>query len=411
VDHADIHQRVLKAVDKDEVLSIVQKLVSIPSHWAQQDREKPIATWLKNYFVSEGIEAYLQEVKDGRSNVIATLKGNGSGPSLMFNGHIDTVPPFGMLKPFDCLIKNGCLYGRGTADMKSGVGAMAYALVVLNRLGIQMQGDVVFAGVIDEDAAGSAGTRYLVEHGPKTDFAIVGEPTLLHPVIAHKGIDYFEIIFLGKSVHSSVPGNGVNAIYAATDFVNRVERQLIPRYSKLIHSLVGAPTVNVGLIQGFAKANKTYLLGMSETFSGTVPDVCRVYVDIRWTPNQNLEQISCDIKEMAIEVANMRSGINVEVNYIPLPRPAMEINADNLLVKTVAYSLEKVLGSSLPVKGETYWGDSGLLYGLAGIPTIMFGPGDISCAHSDHECVEISQLESAVLVYALTALNICGVSE
>jgi len=399
------------AVDADEVLEIVRRLVMTPSHWALAEREKPIALVLKNLFEDEGIDVFLQEVIDGRPNVIATIKGTGGGKSLMFNGHIDTVPPFGMKDPFSAVVENGKLFGRGSADMKAGVGAMAYALIVIKRLGIQLKGDLVFAGVIDEDAAGSAGTRYLVKNGPKTDYAIVGEPTNLHPVVAHKGIDYFEIVFRGKSVHSSVPENGVNAILAAADFIGRIERQMVPRYAGLVHPLVGAPTINVGLIQGCAQGNMPFLLGQSPTFAGTVPDVCKVYIDIRWTPYQTIDQVTQDVMNLAQIVQEERSDVTVEVNYIPMPRPAMEIDSKHNLVQVLNKHIKTVLGSERLVRGETYWGDSGLLYGLAGIPTLMFGPGDISCAHSDDEFIEISQLASAVKIYALTALDICGHEE
>jgi acetylornithine deacetylase/succinyl-diaminopimelate desuccinylase len=404
-------EKIRSVIDGGEVLELVRKLVQTPSHWAQEEREKPIARLLKSLFDQEGIEAELQEVVDGRPNVIATLKGSGDGPSLMFNGHIDTVPPFGMEDPFSARVENGQLHGRGSADMKSGVGTMAYALIVLKRLGIRLKGDLVFAGVIDEDAAGSAGTRHVVAHGPHTDYAIVGEPTLLYPVTAHKGIDYFEIVFKGKSVHSSVPWNGVNAILAAAEFIGKVEKELIPRYREIVHPLVGTPTVNVGLVQGSAQGNMPFLLGQSPTFAGTVPDLCKVYIDVRWTPNQTIEKVTEDIANLAHAVQQARPDVQVETHYIPMPRPAMEIEASHPLVRTLQAHIREVLGEDREVRGETYWGDSGLLYGIGGIPTLMFGPGDIGCAHSDHESIDVSQLVPAVLIYCLTAMDICGFEE
>lgn len=407
----DLKNVINELVKHDEVLEIVRDLVKIPSHWAQEEREIPIANHLKDFFDSEGIDVYLQEVIDGRPNVIATLKGTGEGPSLMFNGHIDTVPPFGMKDPFKAILKGNRLYGRGAVDMKSGVGTMAYALVILKRLGIKLKGDVVFAGVIDEDAAGSAGTRHIVEHGPKTDYAIVTEPTKFKPIVAHKGMDDFEIVFKGKSVHSSVTHKGINAIYAAADFVNRVEKQLIPKYNNIKHPLLDPPTINVGLIQGSAKANEPFLLGESETFSGIVPDLCRVYLDVRWTPNQTIEQVKHDIEKLAEEVGKERTDVYVEVKYIPRPRPAMEIASNNELVTTVQRNVQQITGHMPTVGGETFWADSGLLCNLANIPTLMFGPGDISTAHSDHEFIEVNDLASATKVYVLTALDICGVEK
>jgi len=401
--------KIAELVNQNEVIEIVKDLIRIPSHWAQEKREKPIAEYLLRLFEREGVETYLQEVYENRPNIVAILRGTGNGKSLMFNGHIDTVPPFGMEDPFSGVIKDGKLYGRGAADMKSGIGTMAYALILLKRANIKLKGDLVFVGVIDEDAAGSAGTRYIIEHGPLTDYAIVGEPTSLQPVTAHKGIDYFEVTFIGKSVHSSVPENGVNANLAAAEFISRIEEELMPVYSKKIHPLCGAPTINVTLIQGSAKANMPFLLGKSPTFAGIIPDICKVYIDIRWTPYQSVEELENDIKKLALKVQKNRSGIKADVNYIPLPRPAMEIAADNPLVQSIQSNSQCVLGSKFPIKGESYWGDSGLLYGLAKIPTIMYGPGDIGCAHSDVEWVDISELDAAALIYALTAIDICGV--
>jgi acetylornithine deacetylase/succinyl-diaminopimelate desuccinylase family protein len=405
------HKVFKEAINEDEVLQIVRKLVKTESHWAYEEREKPIANVLKHLFEDEGIDVYLQEVIDGRPNVIATLHGSGGGNSLMFNGHIDTVPPFGMDAPFEAEVKDGKLFGRGSADMKSGVGTMAYALIILHRLGIKLKGDLVFAGVIDEDAAGSAGTRYIVDYGPKTDYAIVGEPTLLHPVTAHKGCDYFEVTFGGKSVHSSVPENGVNAVVAAADFITKVEKILIPEYKNIRHPLVGSPTINVGLVQGSALGNVPFLLGESPTFAGTIPDLCKVYIDVRWTPNQTIEGVTDDIRRIAELVMVDRPDVSIKVDYIPMSRPAMEIDADHKLVETMKGHISSVLGKEQSIRGETYWGDSGLLYGLAGIPTLMFGPGDIGCAHSDNEFIDISQLIPAVLTYLLTAIDVCGVEE
>lgn len=341
--------------------------------------------------------------------MIASIGGAGEGKDLMFNGHIDTVPPFGMNAPFDAEVRDGKLFGRGSTDMKSGVGAMVYSLIILKRLGIQLKGKLVFAGVIDEDAAGSAGTRYVVEHGPRTDLAIVGEPTKLFPVIAHKGCDYFEDTFHGKSVHSSVPENGSNAIFAAADFIERIENTLIPEYNAKHHDLVGSPTINAGLIQGGAHSNIPFLLGGTPTFLATIPDLCKVYLDVRWTPDQTIQEVTDDIKKIIDEVKSNRSDISADIQYYKdMARPAMEISDKNKLVKSVQKHISKILNESKLPKGETFWADSGLLYDTAGIPTLIFGPGDIKRAHSDNEFINISDLVPAVKTYIKTALDICG---
>src|SRR5690625_4382871 len=141
-----------------------------------------------------------------------------------------------------------------------------------------------------------------------------GEPTKLFPVIAHKGCDYFEETFHGKSVHSSVPENGSNAIFAA-DFIERIENTLIPEYNAKNHDLVGSPTINAGLIQGGAHSNIPFLLGETPTFSATIPDLCKVYLDVRWTPDQTIQEVTDDIKKIIDEVKANRSDISADIQY------------------------------------------------------------------------------------------------
>lgn len=404
-----LKEKVMQAVDADEALDIVKKLVSIPSHTGLKEKEIKVAEYLHELFKAEGIDSYLQEVVDGRSNVIATLKGSGEGQSLMYNGHIDTVPPLAMENPFTPIERDGKLYGRGSSDMKSGVGTMAYALIVLNRLGIKLKGDLVFAGVIDEESSRSVGTYHIVEHGPKTDIAIVGEPTSLDPIVAHKGINYYEIDFKGIAVHSSVPENGANAISAAADFIKLVNEELAEKYKQMKHPYVTSPTVTMNLIQGGSKGNMVHLTDPDAAIAGTVADTCKVYLDIRYTPYQTSDEITKDVEKYAKMIEERWDNITSQVKLF-FPHPAMEIASDHDLVKSVRENIKLATNEAKQVSGVGYWGDSGLLNSLSGIPTLLFGPGDISCAHSDNEFLNISEVAPAAVIYALTAMDICGVS-
>ncbi len=406
----EFKQKIIEAVNSKEVLELTKKLISIPSHTDLESREIEVASYLHELFQSEGIDSYLQEVVDGRANVIATLKGTGEGPSMMYNGHIDTVPPLAMENPFTPIEKDGKLYGRGSTDMKAGVATMAYALIILKRLGIKLKGDLVFAGVIDEESSRSAGTHYIVEHGPKTDLAIVGEPTNLHPVVAHKGINYYEVSFKGVAVHSSVPEKGANAISAAAKFIRLLEEELAPKYKNSNHPFLSAPTVTMNLIHGGSKGNLGFLTDSNSAIAGTVADTCTVYLDIRYIPYQTSEEITQDVEFYAKKVEEECPRIKADVKLI-FPHPAMEIDAEHKLVKSVDENVLAATGSKKQITGATYWGDSGLLNTLSNIPTLLFGPGDISCAHSDEEFIDISQIATAAVIYALTALDICEMAE
>ncbi|MCM3712997.1 M20 family metallopeptidase [Alkalihalobacillus oceani] len=406
----ELKQKVVDSVNSKEVLEIVKKLISIPSHTDLEGREVDVANYLHEFFQSEGIDCYLQEVVDGRSNVIATLKGSGEGPSMMYNGHIDTVPPLAMENPFTPIEKDGKLYGRGSTDMKAGVATMAYALILLKRLGIKLKGDLIFAGVIDEESSRSSGTYYIVENGPKTDLAIVGEPTNLHPVVAHKGINYYEISFKGVPVHSSVPENGENAISAAAKFIKLIEEELAPKYKNMKHPFLSSPTITMNLIHGGSKGNIGFLTDNNSPIAGTVADTCNVYLDVRYIPYQTSEEITEDIEFYAKKVQEERPRIKTDVK-VHFPHPAMEIAPEHKLVKSVNENVVTATGSEKQITGATYWGDSGLLNTLSNIPTLLFGPGDIGCAHSDNEFIDISQIAPAAIIYALTALDICEVAD
>lgn len=393
---------------RDELLQLTKDLIAINSSTDSADREKHVAAYLLSLFWQEGIEAYLQDIEDGRGNVIAILPGDGTKKSLMLNGHMDTVPVTGMEDPFGGQVRDGCLWGRGAADMKSGLAAMAYALILLKRMDIRLGGDVVFAGVIDEEAAKSTGSRYIALHGPKTDYAIVGEPTGLCPIVAHKGIDYFEIRFRGRAAHSSQPERGVNALYAAAEYILMVRDRLVPRYEQMRHPLTGVPTVNVGLVQGSAAANQGFLKGEAETFAGIVPDECSVWVDIRWTPYQTIAGIQKELEELAELVKEGMPEIVAEVHYIELPRPAMEIEAQDPLTKAVQKQVAAYDETRAELAGVSYFADSGILKGIGGISSMILGPGDIAVAHAADEHVEIEQIYQAARIYAAAAAEICG---
>lgn len=396
--------------DENELIKLALNLIEIDSSTACAARERNVAAFLMNLFKHEGIPCRLQEIDGDRGNVIALLTGNGTKKSLMLNGHMDTVPAGDMQQPFAPYIKNGILRGRGAADMKSGLAAMAYSLILLKRMEILLGGDVVFAGVIDEEAAKSTGSRYLAEYGPKTDYAIVGEPTCLRPVTAHKGIDYFSVTFTGRAAHSSTPENGINAVYAASEYALLVKDRLIPEYQKKCHPLVGSPTVNLGLVKGAAQANTGFLTGHAETFAGIVPDICTVWLDIRWIPGQTIEGILSDLNQLGEPLKDKYPGLQIHAEYIRLPRPAMEIAPDDDLVIAVARHAESFEPGAGTPEGASYFADSGILSGVGHTPSMIFGPGDIRFAHAADEHIETGQIIKAAKIYALTAAEICGLS-
>ena len=400
-------EEIRKYINREELLKLTQDLIRIPSHTVYENREKEVAAYIADILEREGIEYCFQSADGDRCNVLATIRGNGTGKSLMLNGHMDTVPVAGMDDPFNPVIVDGNMYGRGSSDMKSGLAAMLYAVLTVHRMKVPLNGDLVLAGVIDEEAAKSTGSRVIAEKGPITDYAIIGEPSSLYPIIAHKGIDYFQIDFHGKAAHSSRPENGANAIYAAADFISAVKAVLIPEFDNLSHPYLGKPTINVGLMCGSAEINKPFLLQQSETFAGVVPDEASVFIDVRWIPGQSIPQIQSQLQALADSILPKNPGISAEVNYIPLPRPAMEISPEEALPQAILESISQVSPETAEFKGLSGFMDSGILYGVAGILSMVFGPGDLIVAHGINEKVEVEQIIKAAQIYTKTALDIC----
>jgi len=171
---AKLRGQVLAQIDDDEVVRLACELIRIPSYTTEETR---LAEWLANYLGEQGLPVTVQEIEPGRKQTIARLRGTGGGRSIMLNGHIDIDPlASGWTRdPFDPWIADGKLFGHGIYNMKAGVTACIVATLALQRAGVPLRGDVVLACVAAELNSG-IGTIHALEHGQKTDMAVVAEP-------------------------------------------------------------------------------------------------------------------------------------------------------------------------------------------------------------------------------------------
>jgi len=403
----------LSQIDEKELIALCQELIRIPSHKEAEERERKIASFIQDTLEKENIEVNLQEVVEGRSNVIARIRGEGGGSTLLFNGHMDTVRPYGMDDPYGARIRDGKIWGRGAADMKAGLAGMIYTLMVLKRAGVKLKGDLILAAVLGEENV-SEGTQRLIEKGPRCDMAIVGEPTGLEIVIAHRGIEWLKITVKGKSAHAGIPHKGINAIVSAARVICALEERLIPRLLAKSHPLVGSPTFNIGKIRGGVR-------------NSLVPEICQVQLDRRTIPGEKPEDILKEIQEIIGELKKTRGELNAQVALIPTgpeseeeleeikregikvpPHEPMEISPESEIVNALRETLQQVTGKNPEIKGMLGWTDASLLVNMAKIPTAVFGPGNILQAHSREEYVEIEELLQATRVYIFTALRVCG---
>lgn len=395
----DEMSRVRRAVKKAEIERLVKDLVRIPSHRDVPTREHEVALFLAKFLEDEGIDVKLRTVERDRPNVIAVIKGSGRGRSLMLNGHTDTVPAYDMdISPFSPKVDNGRLYGRGSLDMKGGLGAMALALVGVHRSRVRLSGDLILTAVIGEEDR-SEGTEDIVLKGPRADAAIVGEPTDLEIQPTHRGLEWLNIHFYGKAAHGGQADRGVNAISMAAKFVNEVERELLPVLSSRKSKYMMSPTMNLGVIQGGQQPS-------------SVADHCLIKVDRRWVPEEKLQQVFEEIYDIFDKLKREDPQFKAKLVRDPSNMKSMThvpnvVSPSNPIVRTLGESTKVVTGKAPKMTSFWGWTDAALLTHFGKTPAIVFGPGGKG-AHSRTEYVLTDHLAVCTSVYALTAVGFCG---
>lgn len=331
--------------------------------------EKRVADFLAAAAARAGLEIEFQKVLPDRANLIARLRPAGKiRRTILLAPHLDTV--VADESQFSPRRKNGRLHGRGACDTKGSVAAMMIALCELaeskNR---PRETEIVFAGLIDEENA-QAGSRALVKSKFKADLAIVGEFTNLQVVTAHKGSLWLELETRGTAAHGATPRLGKNAIHEMARIVDLLETGYAAKLRKRKHKLLGAATINVGTISGGAQPN-------------IVPDFCKIEMDRRTLPGETDAGVKNEIKNF-LRAKNLSARISEKKLAPALP---LETNPKIPLVQ----KFMKCVGQKNP-RGVHFFCDAAIL-SAGGIPSIIFGPGDVAQAHAADEWISLSELE------------------
>ena len=331
--------------------------------------EKRVADFLATVAARVRLEIEFQKVLPGRSNLIARLRPrNRIRRTILLAPHLDTVGADGTR--FIPQRKNGHLHGRGVCDTKGSVAAMLSALCELaNSKSRPLETEIVFAGLIDEEHA-QAGSRAMAASGLKADLAIVGEPTRLQVVTAHKGSLWLELETRGNAAHGATPQFGKNAIREKARIVDALETDYAAQLRKRKHPLLGSATVNVGTIFGGTQPN-------------IVPDHCAISVDRRTLPGETEATVKREMTTF------LRAGrLSAKVSNTKLaPAVPLETNYKLPLVQKFL----KSVGQTKPA-GVHFFCDAAVL-SAGGIPSVVFGPGDIAQAHTADEWVSLAELE------------------
>jgi acetylornithine deacetylase/succinyl-diaminopimelate desuccinylase-like protein len=331
--------------------------------------EAKVAGLLATVAAQAGLDIEFQNVLPGRSNFIARLRpSNKIRHTILLAPHLDTVvAEDSQFKP---RWKNGRLYGRGACDTKGSVATMLTALCELVEARSRPRGtEIVFAGLIDEENA-QAGSRALAASGFKANLAIVGEPTRLQVVTAHKGSLWLQLATRGRAAHGARPHLGKNAVHEMARIVDVLETDYAAWLRRRKHKLLGTATINVGTIAGGTQPN-------------IVPDSCTISVDRRTLPGETETGVYREI------IALLKSKkLSATISSAKLaPALPMETNDQLPLVQAFLRST----GQKKPA-GVDYFCDASVL-SAAGIPSVVFGPGDIAQAHTADEWISPAELE------------------
>jgi putative selenium metabolism hydrolase len=331
---------------------------------------------------------------DRVGNVVGVIRGQGDGPSVQFNAHLDHVgvgdPALWPYPPFAAVVRDDTLFGRGASDVKGAMATQVYLGPVLKELGRATDGDVYVVGVVLEEVGGF-GSKVLAEEMPTT-YAVLAEATDNQLRRGHRGRALVKIQFTGLSAHASAPDRARNPHYAAARFLLRME---------------SLPMVADEVFGGSTMAPT--LIASDQTSSNVTPATIAVFLDWRNVPSEPAEAIVAKVNEIAREVAAECEGISASVeiagrdvtSYTGISATmeatrGFETPADHPIVTTAIQALETALDRAVSIGTWTFATDGGHL-AHHGITTIGFAPGEERFAHTIHDQVSIPKMEEALV--------------
>ncbi|HJZ11294.1 MAG TPA: ArgE/DapE family deacylase [Acidobacteriota bacterium] len=361
----------------DFTIKLLRDLVAIdsvnPSLVPGGAGEKQIGDAIAKVLRKCDLDVEVIEAAPGRPNVIGILRGQRPGPTLMYCGHTDTVGVEGMSRPFDPVIKEGRLYGRGSQDMKGGLAAIIGAARELSHSHADLLGTLLIAAVADEEYA-SIGASALVQSW-KADAAVVTEPSDLSIGIAHKGFSWLEVSTEGRAAHGSRPLEGRDAILRMGRVLAQLEHLSSELRSRNPHPLLGNASLHASLIAGGRELS-------------TYPDRCSLKMERRLLPGETDSVALQEVQDILQKIGREDKEFQATVKLL-FGQPAYETPSDHQL-PAMLQSLTSKAGVKTQLSGMTFWTDAAILGG-AGIPSLVFGPGGAGL-HGVEEYVRMDEV-------------------
>jgi acetylornithine deacetylase len=418
----DARKKLLEKIDqsRDKAVAFLRDMVVIPSVTGD---EAQIQTFLSKYMTKIGLDVDMwetdwEELKkhpgyrpvdrgyEGRPNIVATWKGAGGGRSLLLNGHTDVIPVGGgegwSDNPWSAMIKNGRMYGRGTADMKSGVASHIMAVECLKGAGLKPKGDVYINVVIDEEVSGH-GTLDTVIRGYKADAGISGETSDLAVQPACIGRIWFEIEIHGKPAGIQKRYEGISGIELGNKIVKAVADLEAKRVATITHPLYPSALDTLPCIIGSFSAGN---------YPSAFPANCLLKGSIGTVPGEDHEGVKQSLVDQIARAAAEDPWMKLhppKVRFVGYDAQASEIPRDHAIVETVCKNYKEITGRDPQISGRQGAADTRFLNLYANTPTVIFGPGSTAVMHADDEYVSIDDYMTSIKVMALSICDWCGV--
>lgn len=402
----------------DDLVELTGDLIRFPTINPPGEAYQPCAEFIGERLAKRGfaVEYVRAEETPGdtdkypRINVIARREGKRPGPCIHFNGHIDVVEVGAgwTVPPFDGLVKDGRVYGRGACDMKGGLSAAIIAAECLLEADPDLPGVIEISGTVDEESGGYGGVAYLAERGwfsaPRVNHVVIPEPLNVDRVcIGHRGVWWAEIETFGRIAHGSMPFLGDSAIRHMTAVLERFERDLYPM---LAARQTDMPVVPDGAKQSTLNINSIHG-GQGEQHEGLpapcVADSCRMIIDRRFLIEESLEQVRAEITDILDDLEQTRPDFRFDIRDMFGVEPSIA-DRDGPVASTTAAAIRDVLGKEPDIVCSPGTYDQKHVDRIGKLKDcIAYGPGVLDLAHQPDEWVGIDDMVNSAKVMATVA--------
>jgi succinyl-diaminopimelate desuccinylase len=395
----------LACIDRDELVELTRDLIRIPSVVRPGDpasTEAAVARHVEQWLGKHGLDLEIQEVAPGRPNVVAWLGESSNGASLLLEGHTDVVtegdPAEWTHAPFGADLVDGRIYGRGAADMKSGLAAAMVAAVAIKRSGAALNGRLVVGALVDEEGD-MLGVKHLCTTaiGRGLSAAIICEPEQNELCLEQRGVVWARVAIHGRMAHGAMPEAGVNPITALGALLHEVpalERRLrkLCRRSPHLRPPTVTPTIVRAPVQGVEQSN-------------VIPSGARALLDVRLTPGPDEAAVAREI-DAACRAAMARCpGSRISWEPVNGFRLATRVERKEPLVRAMVTGVRQATGRRAVFGGVPGSTDGTILRMELGIPIVTCGPGNRQIPHQADEYVKVDELVDAAKIYVASALN------